>query len=124
MKTITQELLTTRPQRDRMKDINYKRNTEFERQIYSVINKIIQAPGLYIGKKSVNKLSTFLCGYCFAYIEIYHYQPHFDREFQTFVEERSESEGVAHWDTIISVDRNEEESFDYFVELFRHFVEQ
>lgn len=102
------------------KNIDYKRKEEYEEQIYSVIKKIIQTPGLFIGKKSVDEINTFLCGYCYTYIEFYSYQPHFDREFQTFVEERIGPKGVMHWNSIISNNRNDEDAFACFVELFEH----
>ena len=60
-------------------------------------------------------------GYTYAYMEIYHYQPHFDREFQTYIEQRLGIMDVHSWDQIILAGRTEEEAFDYFAELFRCF---
>ena len=97
------------------------RNAEYEQRIYGTIERIIQTPGLYIGKKSVKELWSFLGGYTYAFMEIYHYQPHFDREFQTYIEQRLGKMDVHSWDSILSTGRTEEEAFDYFAELFRCF---
>ena len=101
--------------------LDHIRNSKYEQSIYSTIERIIQTPGLYIGKKSVKELWSFLGGYTYAYMEIYNYQPHFNSEFQTYIEQRLGKIDVHSWDYIISTGRTEEEAFDYFAELFRSF---
>ncbi len=93
--------------------------------INSIIEKISKNPGLYIGKKSLERLSTFLSGYECALNMVLQDFPYFDSKFQQFIENKyGLTYCTKHWSEIISANTTEEEAFDLFLQYWNEMNEE
>ena len=68
-------------------------------------------------------LATFISGYIMCLFDLTGYLCRFDYDFQIFVENKT-GQCDCHWDTILSRDRTNEESFRYFYQLLREFLDE
>ncbi len=92
--------------------------------IDNLLQKIKDKYGIYIGKKSVRILSTFLSGYICAVYELTGDKSIllFNSKFQLFVEKRNNLNFCnKHWSEIIAFNRSEEEAFDQFFYLYEEY---
>jgi len=86
------------------------------KHINLIIEKIRQKPGLYIGKKNLDHLATFMSGYECALNIVSQDFPYFDSKFQRFIESKyGLTYCTSHWSKIISANTTEEEAFDLFL---------
>jgi len=93
-------------------------------RIEKIIKLIEEKPGIYIGKKSVDRLAHFLSGYECAIADILQERPCFNSQFQSFLEETLGLEWCTeHWSSLISKNRTEEEAFFAFFEYFDKMTE-
>ena len=84
-------------------------------RINVLLEKIEKQYGVYIGEKSLSRLSTFLSGYECALEDITGSRPFFNAKFQAFVEKKEGKECTTDpWDVILSEKCTEEEAFDKF----------
>ena len=84
-------------------------------QIDILLEKIEKQYGVYIGKKSLSRLSTFLSGYECALEDLTGSRPYFNARFQTFIEKKEGKEFCTeHWSVILSEGRSDEDAFDKF----------
>ncbi len=89
---------------------------EYEKKFYETLEKLRKKPGLFIGKKEINRLRDFISGYCCAIHDIAEDGLNF--RFQRFIEEKTGiSHPSMHWSKIISIGRTDEEAFDEFFRL-------
>ncbi len=82
-------------------------------RIYRLLENIRNRYGVYIGVRSLERLSTFLSGYECALLDLNGERVAFDSSFQRFAEARFGQNGK-HWDKLISEGRAEEGAFACF----------
>lgn len=94
--------------------------------LYSLLNKIRQKPGIYIGVPSVSNLHMFLCGYAFSRqeqgIDMTAEEETFE-QFQPWIQQRFNVSDSISWAKIIllhSVD--ERAGFELFFQLWTEFI--
>lgn len=88
----------------------------------AILLKIKKNPGVYIGKKSVQELSTFITGYECALFEITAKLYTFNYQFQEFIQKKYGTvDSCKHWSDIISVGKTHEEAFDLFYVYWNEF---
>ncbi len=90
-------------------------------QLYDLLNKIREKPGLYLGYPSVSNLFMFLCGYNQSQedldIPITEQEEEF-QEFQPWLQKKFNLSTSASWARIILLyTTNEETGFTMFFEL-------
>jgi len=92
------------------------------KDVKKLLSDMKNRPGVYFGKKSLDRLSTFLSGYICCVSErdgeIGEYLP----GFQEFISERYNIRSTHHWSEIIQFYcSTEEEAFDEFYKLLDEF---
>ena len=97
-------------------------NQNFEQQLNHLIQKMKIDYGLFIGEKSLQRLSFFLRGYMYAFFEENGYIFAFDKDFQAYIQNKTHFNEVLHWDTILQSGRTDEEAFDEFFIQYDHFL--
>lgn len=91
-------------------------------QIYELLNIIKRDYGLYIGEKSVRRLSHFLSGYTVALNRIYGQTCTFNSDFQKYIEAKYCDKTRHHWSDILCYyHHTDEAAFDNFFELLDEF---
>ena len=91
-------------------------------QIYELLDTIKRDYGLYIGEKSVRRLSHFLSGYTVALNRIYGQTYNFDSDFQKYIEAKYGDKTRHHWSDILCYyHHTDEAAFDNFFELLDEF---
>ena len=96
--------------------------------LYELIEKIKQRPSLYLNKRSLSHLKTFLDGYTFALrqanISVTEEETKFDN-FQEWIEEKYNQYSTQDWSEIILFYAEDEaNALDIFFELFQEFITQ
>jgi hypothetical protein len=95
-------------------------------QIFELLEKIRQTPGLYLGTASITTLRHFLVGYKFARQET-NFLPtdeelDFYQEFQPWLQSHLQVRTVNSWDKIILLQSiDEKAAFEYFFRLLAEF---
>jgi hypothetical protein len=90
-----------------------------------LLHNIKENPGAVIGKKSLDRLSTFVYGYLCCMYERDGVYPAFLPGFQEYVEERYGIHTAHHWSEIIQFFcKSEEEAFGKFYELLDEFTKK
>ena len=90
--------------------------------IKKLLEDMRKRPGVYFGKKSLDRLATFLSGYRCCVLERDGEAPSDLPGFQEFVAERYNIQSAHHWSDIIQFYcSTEEEAFDTFFELIDEF---
>ena len=90
-----------------------------------LIERIEQKYGVYIGRKSLSRLSTFLSGYECALEDLTGSRPFFNAEFQAFVEKKEGKELCTdHWSVILSEGCSDEEAFDKFFAYWKEMMSE
>lgn len=94
---------------------------------YQLIQKIKQRPSLYLGKRSITHLQTFLDGYTFARreqgIPVSEEERDFE-DFQEWVEQRFNQHSTQSWARIILFySEDERDALDSFFELYAQFLQ-
>lgn len=101
------------------------KNDKWENLLYNILKRIRRTPALYLGEASLTKLFQFIGGYEYAMIDLVDYRPHFDKEFQTFTEQKYQRKGPQwHWNTIIGEEKTEEEAFFAFYDQLDEFLKK
>ena len=100
-----------------------------DKRIHELLLKLRGCPGIYVGKKSLDKLATFVCGYVQCLSEIDGVEPVFLAGFQEYVEEyyhlNDNAYLIRNWTGIITFfSTTEEEAFDKFYEILGQFLSQ
>lgn len=92
-------------------------------RIFSLLDRIEQRWAVYIGRKSISRLSILLGGYELALNDILNAKLNFNGEFQKFVECKFGKErlNTMHWTDILAENRSQEEAFDLFYVLLKEF---
>ena len=85
---------------------------------------IQKCPAMYIGKKSLDYLVTYLAGYMWCVFERDGEMPDYLPGFQKFVENYYDIKSARHWSQIIKFFcMKEEEAFDMFYQLLYEFYD-
>ena len=97
------------------------------KEIYKLLIKIKEKPGVFFGKKSLNKLVDCVYGYVFCMYERDKIHPEFLPYFQEFIEkEYNLNKNIyvfRHWsDIILFVTPTEEEAFDEFYKMVERYL--
>lgn len=95
---------------------------------YELIEKIKIRPALYLNKRSLTHLKTFIDGYTFAlrqaHIPVSQEEEEFE-EFQEWIEQKYNQYSTQHWSKIILFySEDERDALDNFFELFTEFIKQ
>lgn len=95
---------------------------------YELINKIKQRPSLYLNKRSLSHLKTFIDGYTFALrqanISLTEEETKFE-SFQEWIEQKYNQYSTQDWSKIILFYAEDEaHALDIFFELFQEFIAQ
>ena len=94
----------------------------YEQKLYRLILNIEKEPGLYIGEPSITKLFFFISGYGYAIIENQGYRLHFDKDFQMFINKKTQDASEMHWNNLLCEGRTEQEAFHVFFSYFGEFL--
>ena len=94
------------------------------KQLFQTLDKIKNKPGMYLGKKDLNRLSFFISTYIFTVKErtgenipfIHQFSIYINYEYQTGIVDSNQ-----WWDRIISQNRSQEEAFDLFYDHLERF---
>ncbi|MDR1563943.1 MAG: hypothetical protein LBS74_03190 [Oscillospiraceae bacterium] len=97
-------------------------------KLKNLLEELHKRPGVYIGRKSLEKLLNFVYGYIHCMYEYSGTNPVFLHGFQQFIEEYYDLQDNTHvfrnWSEIISFfNATEEEAFDEFYRLVDVFLE-
>lgn len=108
-----------------MKEI-LQRITEVKSEyLYEMLQEIEKRPGMYLGKRSITRLRSFLDGYMGAREDLGLPQTEQEREFngfQEWIQERFNITSSHGWDSIILFySADERDALDKFFELFEKF---
>lgn len=92
------------------------------KELYMIINKVKEKPGLYIGEPSLSKLYIFILGYIQCMRERDKDSPEFLSYFQNYIEVQYKINKTLifrHWsDIILFFNANEEEAFfEFYVKM-------
>jgi hypothetical protein len=95
-------------------------------QVFDLLEKISQQPGLYLGTASITALRHFLVGYKFARQEIGLPQTEteldFYQEFQPWLQQRLHLQTANSWDSILLFQFvDEKTAFAHFFALLKEF---
>jgi hypothetical protein len=89
-----------------------------DNNITRLLADIKKRPGVYIGKKSLDRLATFISGYMCCVHERDGASPEYLPGFQEFIAERYNIHSVHGWPEIIQFfNVTEEDAFDEFYRL-------
>ena len=96
--------------------------------LYNLLQKIHQKPGIYIGSPSVSSLHLFLCGYGFSRqeqgLDLTAEEQEFE-QFQTWVQQRFKITASVSWAKIILLHSADERAgFELFFKLLAEFVHE
>lgn len=97
---------------------------EYEISICTLIEKIENNYGMYVGGKTLTGLSHFLDGYRYRFYEEDQYLFLFQIEFQSYVEAKYQLQSGCAWSSIILKDLQEDCAFDAFFCLFKQFLKE
>lgn len=90
--------------------------------INRLLRDVQKNPGIYLGKKSLERLVFFLSGYMYCMDERSESTAHYLPGFQEFIEEYYNIQSVHHWSEIIRFFCvTEEDAFDEFYRLLDEF---
>ena len=94
--------------------------------LYTLLDKIHQKPGMYIGSPSLSSLHMFLCGYAFSRQEqslpLTAEEETFDT-FQNWVQQRFSISASVSWAKIILLHAaSEQAGFELFYDLWNEFI--
>lgn len=94
--------------------------------LYDLLGKIHQKPGIYIGSPSLSHLHMFLCGYAFSRQEqgmaLTDQEKEFE-QFQAWVQQRFNISASVSWAKIILLfSADERDGFERFFELWSEFL--
>ena len=97
--------------------------------LFTLLEKIKNKPGLYIGKVSVTELRMFIVGYRFARSELSiqntEAESDFYKNFQPWLQIRLNVRTSNSWEKIILFTViNEKQAFDYFFQLLLEFQQR
>ena len=98
-----------------------------DNRIIIMLQKLHDRPGVYIGRKSLERLTTFISGYIQCLYDIEGSCPDFLPGFQKYIEARYGLKDnifiFRHWSEIISFfNATEDEAFDEFYELLKQYL--
>lgn len=100
------------------------REVEYEAALYRMLDRIKMEGGMWIGTPSLNRLFQFINGYQAAIQDITGYKPHFDKEFQLYLQAKNEDAKRIRWNILLSKQRTDEEAFYAFYEEFEDYRKQ
>lgn len=94
--------------------------------LFEVLEKIEQSPGMYIGRPSVSDLFMFIVGYEFARsemdIELTEAEDRFYEEFQPWLQKKLGVKSVTSWAKLIMLSCHDEKiGFESFYRLLAEF---
>ena len=97
--------------------------------LFTILDKIRQAPGLYIGRPSVSDLFMFLVGYDCARSEmgqeLSDSEEYFYDNFQPWLQEKFGVRSVTSWAKLIMLSCHDEQTgFEQFFRLLDEFMTQ
>lgn len=97
--------------------------------LYEILNKIKEAPGIYLGRPSVSDLFMFLVGYEFARgemdVDLDEEEELFYDGFQPWLQQPLEVQSVTSWAKLIMLSCHDEKAgFDKFFFLLDEFRQQ
>jgi hypothetical protein len=103
-----------------------QRVTEIKSEyLYEMLQEIKKRPGMYLGKRSISRLRSFLDGYMGAREDLGLPRTEQEREFngfQEWIQERFSITSSHGWDSIILFySADERDALDKFFELFEKF---
>ena len=91
-------------------------------EILNLLDELRKNYGLYIGKKSLNELATFISGYECAMNRLLGHYSFFNSKFQLFIDESVRDDyHVHHWAKTLHDNKTEEEAFDLFYMVLEDF---
>jgi len=94
-------------------------------ELFQLLEKIKERPGLYLGKKSIVNLRSFLDGYYFALMEnglCKEDEISLWKDFQNYIQSRYKIKSSQDWSSIILFfSTDESEGLDNFFNLFENF---
>ena len=91
-------------------------------EIFNLLDELQDNFGMYIGNKSLNKLTTFISGYECAMNRLLGHYSFFNSKFQLFVDSfLGDDFHVQHCAKTLHYDKTEEEAFDLFYEVLEEF---
>lgn len=95
---------------------------------YTLLSRIYQKPGLYLGSPSLSNLYMFLQGYWFSReeqgIALSQEEEEFT-EFQTWIQQRFDITASVSWAKIILLHATDErDAFELFYQLWAEFISQ
>ena len=83
--------------------------------LFTILEKIKNRYGVYIGHRSLYKLADFIAGFECAVYELTSANIDFNSKFQIFIENRTKTICTGkHWSDIISESISQETAFDLF----------
>ena len=97
--------------------------------LYEILNRIKETPGMYLGRPSVSDLFMFLVGYEFARTEmgaeLDENEELFYDSFQPWLQQRLGVKSVTSWAKLIMLSCHDEKAgFDKFFSLLDEFKKQ
>ena len=97
--------------------------------LYEILNRIKETPGMYLGRPSVSDLFMFLVGYEFARTEmgaeLDENEELFYESFQPWLQQRLGVKSVTSWAKLIMLSCHDEKAgFDKFFSLLDEFKKQ
>lgn len=108
-----------------MPEVSSHRENVSSEYLYSLLQRIEERPGMYLGRRSIIRLRMLLAGYSLARRElnlpITAQEKEFDR-FQAWIEQRFNISSTQGWDSIILFHSTDErEALERFFRLFEQF---
>ena len=98
-------------------------NKKFEYSLIKLFEMIRKRPKVYLGEKSLSRLSCFINGATYMWREITEYSADFISKFDRFVHQKYNDNTTKRFEGIIqSYSKNDEEAFDTYFELLNEYL--
>ena len=92
-------------------------------KIIKVLNEVKERPGVYIGKKSLERLAMYITGYVSCMVELTGETTNFLIDIQEYVANHYNINSDQYWvDIIRFYTLSEDEAYDKFYELLYEFL--
>lgn len=96
-----------------------------DKRLYNLLQVMKERPAVFIGKKSLRYLSTYISGYIHCMYDMEDVHPEFLPGFQEYIEKYYNVQKMKHWSEIIQFFSGTEESaFDRFYEHVEEFLKE
>lgn len=109
-----------------MQEVTQETATGQSEYLYDLLQRIKQRPGMYLGRRSITRLSMLLMGYSLARNELGLPITKQEKEFggfQEWIQEKFKITSSHGWDSIILFySADETDALDNFFQLFEQFL--